>query len=115
MEKRMVKRLIRWANRLLTLVEVLLIFAAVAYAAFSLWDNRQIYEQVENVTRDLREIKSLSGDDTLSLFDQLRFINPDVRSWLVMEGTGIDYPVLQGKSNFTLSRAYRRNKRNERP
>ena len=101
MEKRMGKRLIRWANRLLTLLEVLLIFAAVAYAAFSLWDNRQIYEQVENVTRDLREIKSLSGDDTLSLFDQLRFINPDVRSWLVMEGTGIDYPVLQGKSNFT--------------
>ena len=97
----MARKLIRCANSLLTLLEVLLIFAAVVYSVYSLWDNRQIYDQVENVTKDLREIKSLAGDDALSMFDQLRFINPDVHAWITMDGTAIDYPVLQGSSNFS--------------
>lgn len=97
----MARKLIRCANSLLTLLEVLLIFAAVVYSVYSLWDNRQIYDQVENVTKDLREIKSLAGDDALSMFDQLRFINPDVHAWITMDVTAIDYPVLQGSSNFS--------------
>lgn len=97
----MARKWIRFANGLLTLLEVLLIFAALLYSAYSLWDNRQIYDQVENVTADLREIKTLAGDDALSMFDQLRFINPDVRAWITMDGTAIDYPVLQGTSNFS--------------
>ena len=97
----MARKCIRFVSGLLTFIEVLLLVVAVAYSLFSLWDNRQIYDQVENVTKDLREIKSLSGDDTLSMFDQLRFINPDVHAWITMDGTAIDYPVLQGKTNFS--------------
>ena len=66
----MARKCIRFVSGLLTFIEVLLLVVAVAYSLFSLWDNRQIYDQVENVTKDLREIKSLSGDDTLSMFDQ---------------------------------------------
>ena len=95
------RKIIRFCHGLLTAAELLLLFAALLYASYSLWDNRQVYDQVENVTRDLREIKSLSGDDTLSMFDQLRFINPDVHAWITMEGTAIDYPVLQGTSNYS--------------
>ncbi len=95
------RKIIRFCHGLLTAVELLLMIAALVYAGYSLWDNRQVYDQVENVTRDLREIKALNGDDPLSLFDQLRFINPDVHAWITMEGTSIDYPVLKGKNNFT--------------
>ena len=28
-------------------------------------------------------------------------INPDVRGWLTLDGTAIDYPVLQGETNFS--------------
>ena len=95
------RKIIRFCHGLLTAAELLLLIAALLYAGYSLWDNRQVYDQVENVTKDLREIKSLSGDDPLSMFDQLRFINPDVHAWITMEGTAIDYPVLKGRTNFT--------------
>ncbi|MFR9067196.1 MAG: class B sortase [Faecalibacterium prausnitzii] len=39
-------------------------------------------------------------DNSLS-FGQLRDINPDVCGWLTLDGTAIDYPVVQGESNFT--------------
>ncbi len=95
------RKIIRFLHGLLTAAELLLLFAAILYATYSLWDNRQVYDQVENATRDLREIKSLNGEDTPSFFDQLRFINPDVHAWVTMEGTAIDYPVLKGKSNYS--------------
>lgn len=36
-----------------------------------------------------------------SLFGQLKAINPDVTAWITMPGTAIDYPVLQGSSNYS--------------
>ena len=32
-------------------------------------------------------------------FDALRAINPDVVGWLIIDGTNINYPVVQGKDN----------------
>lgn len=32
-------------------------------------------------------------------FEALKDINPDIVGWLVVEGTGIDYPIVQGKDN----------------
>lgn len=37
----------------------------------------------------------------LSPFDQLRAINPEITAWLTMMGTAIDYPVMQGSTNFS--------------
>ena len=33
-------------------------------------------------------------------FTALRKINPDICAWITLEGTGIDYPVLQGSDNL---------------
>ena len=40
------------------------------------------------------------SDDTLS-FEELRKINPDVIGWITIDGTNIDYPIVQGKDNGT--------------
>jgi len=32
-------------------------------------------------------------------FDRLSEQNPDVRAWIISEGTGIDYPIVQGEDN----------------
>ena len=34
-------------------------------------------------------------------FEELRALNPDTVAWLTLDGTAIDYPVVQGESNFT--------------
>ena len=36
-----------------------------------------------------------------SPFGQLKAINPDITAWLTMPGTAIDYPVLQGDTNYS--------------
>lgn len=36
-----------------------------------------------------------------SLLDQLKGINQDITAWLTLPGTAIDYPVLQGSSNYS--------------
>ena len=33
-------------------------------------------------------------------FSQLMAMNPDVCGWVVMDHTGIDYPIVQGEDNF---------------
>ena len=37
----------------------------------------------------------------LSPFEQLRAINPEITAWITMMGTAIDYPVMQGSSNYS--------------
>ncbi len=34
-------------------------------------------------------------------FEELRAINPDVNGWVTMPGTEIDYPLVQGETNFS--------------
>ena len=42
-------------------------------------------------------------------FDYLQSINPDVKAWIVQDGTPINYPVLQGKDNdYYLERMFNR-------
>lgn len=33
-------------------------------------------------------------------FDELRKLNPDVKAWITLDNTKIDYPVLQGDINL---------------
>ena len=47
------------------------------------------------VTEEPKEEKELSP------FEQLRAINPEITAWITMMGTAIDYPVMQGSSNFS--------------
>ena len=36
-----------------------------------------------------------------SMFGQLKAINEDITAWITMPGTAIDYPVMQGSSNYS--------------
>jgi sortase B len=43
---------------------------------------------------------SFAGDSNSPSFAALRAVNPEVIAWLDLYGTGIDYPVAQGKDNM---------------
>lgn len=80
-----------------TIVAVLLMLLAV-YAGYALWDNQQVYAAAEEVRTSLLELKPAEGD---SSFAALRAVNPDVCAWVTLDGTGVDYPVVQGQDNLT--------------
>ncbi|MDO5378934.1 MAG: class B sortase [Clostridia bacterium] len=89
-------------NRLLSAFVALALLAMGSYAGYALWDNSQIYTAAENVRADMLLYKPKVGEEesgpTLS---ELRAINPDVRAWLTLDNTMIDYPVVQGATNFS--------------
>lgn len=96
------ERILKAANSVVNLFVVLTLCVVGFYACFALWDNSRIYAAAVNVQADMKALKPevVSGGDRPS-FEALRAVNPDVCGWVTVDGTNIDFPVLQGKSNMT--------------
>ena len=95
---------IKAGNALLNLVIILCLCGAGAYALYALWDNSQVYQEAEQVQKELQKykpqpVKGEEGESTS--FEELLKINPDVCAWLTLDGTEIDTPVVQGDTNLT--------------
>ena len=88
---------LKTANSLLSAVIVLFLVVAGAYSAYALWDNMQVYASVDDIQSQLLKYKPTPGEDNGPTFEELRAINPDVCAWITLDGTKIDYPVLQGR------------------
>lgn len=84
-----------------SLVLILMIILIGAYSLFALWDNRQIYNAAQDVQIKMMELKPEIEEDTGPSFEELLKINKDVRGWLTIDGTAIDFPVLQGATNLS--------------
>ncbi len=97
------KWILKAANGLLSAVVSLCLLVAGAYAVYALWDNAQVYAAVENVQFDMLQRKPVvpeTGEEGPT-FEELLKINGDVCAWLTLDGTEIDYPVLQGENNLS--------------
>lgn len=94
---------IRLVNSFVSLVVILAILLFGSYSAYALWDNNQIYSQAENVQIQMQELKPVLDveSETGPTFDELLAINRDVRGWITMDGTKIDFPILQGDTNLS--------------
>ena len=99
----MKERILKILNSLVTLVAALALLTAGAYSGYALWDNSRVYAAAENVQADMLKLKPDTGGaaDAAASFSKLRAINPEVCAWLTLDGTKIDYPVLQGADNLS--------------
>lgn len=85
-------------NGIISTVVVIFFLLCAAYALFALYDNQRIYSQAENVQADMLQLKPEEAEG--ASFQELLAINPEVRGWLSMEKTNIDFPILQGENNL---------------
>ena len=92
---------LRTADFLISAVVVLFLLTAGAYSAYALWDNNQVYAAVDNVQGELLQFKPAADGENGASFEELLAINPDVKAWLTLDNTAIDYPVVQGENNFS--------------
>lgn len=88
------------ANTLVSFVVICALFLFGAYAAYALWDNNQIYSGVKDAKADLLKLKPTLDEDAGPSFEELLKLNPDVCAWLMLDGTEVDYPILQGEDNY---------------
>ena len=95
------RRALRILDSLVSFVLAVILFLIGAYAVYALWDNNQVYQAAEDVQLDLLRLKPSADGENGPTFEELLKINPDVCAWITMDGTKIDYPVLQGENNLT--------------
>lgn len=96
----MSRRALRLLNGIYAWVVGLSIAVASVFAAYSIWDNAQIYQAAQDVQTQVRQLKPLEAPAGGPSFQELMNLNSDVIGWITVDGTNIDYPVLQGQDNL---------------
>ena len=85
------RRVVRALRKLLSYALVAVLCLPLAMGCYALWDSHMVYERAEV---DQWQPYKPTEPEPLS-FWELQRINPEVRAWLSVYGTNIDYPVCQ--------------------
>lgn len=89
----------RVGNRILSIVAGILILLMLSYGMYSLWDTYKIYANSFADEELLKFRPTDDGADNPTLKD-LKKLNPDVKAWIQVPKTNIDYPVVQGQDDM---------------
>ena len=89
----------RVGNRTLSIMAGILILLMLSYGMYSLWDTYKIYANSFADEELLKFRPTDDGEDNPTLKD-LKKLNPDVKAWIQVSKTNIDYPVVQGQDDM---------------
>ena len=85
----------RIGDRLVNLAAALLTLLLLCYSAYSIWYSYSLTNG-SFLSDELAMFKPTGEDPSL---EDLIEINPDVKGWLTIKDTNIDYPVVQGEDD----------------
>lgn len=90
-----------WAgNRILRILAGILILMMLFFGGWSLWENFRLGREAFSKGRLLQYKPDMDGGEETYSLEKLAERNPDTRGWLTIEGTHIDYPVVQGEDDM---------------
>lgn len=89
----------RVGNRILSIMAGILILLMLSYGVYSLWDTYKIYANSFADEELLKFRPTDDGEDNPTL-KYLKKLNPDVKAWIQVPKTNIDYPVVQGQDDM---------------
>lgn len=91
---------------------LLVLISSLIYCAFHIYKIFKEEKDAADIKEELIELIDIPDippeEPEFSVdFTELKNINPDVVGWIVVEGTQINYPIVQGKNNsFYLNHSY---------
>ena len=97
-------RIVTLADGLLTAAARMFLMLMLAYGIYALMDAEHVSREAR-LPAALLEVKpeeepEETAEGTKVLSDELLAVNPDIRGWITVPDTHIDYPVLQGETDF---------------
>ena len=88
-------------DKVLSLLAIVLMVTMLAFGGYSLWDT---YVSMTGafLKRDLLKYKPSvdNPEETRLSLEELLAINSDTRGWITIDGTHIDYPMVQGRDDM---------------
>ena len=85
-------------TRIISALSALLAVILIAYSGYAVYDSL-FTQQAAFSSWDLSKYRPVFKDGELT-FEELLEINPDTVGWIIIDGTHIDYPVVQGKDDL---------------
>lgn len=95
------------AKKVVWVILLIICLGGLVFAVYNLVLEKRVYQQAVEEYQELAEEVGQQID-----FDLLRAINADCVGWIRVEGTGINYPIVQGETNDTYLRTTFRKKAN---
>lgn len=91
----------RFGDKILSFLAVILMVVMLSFGGYSLWDT-YVTMSGAFLKDDLLKYKpSLDNpEETRLSLQELMAINPDTRGWITLDGTHIDYPMVQGRDDM---------------
>ena len=88
-------------DKVLSFLAILLMISMLAFGGYSLWDT-YVTMSGAFLKRDLLKYRPSADnpEETRLSLEELLAINPDTRGWITIDGTHIDYPMVQGKDDM---------------
>lgn len=87
-----------FADKLLRKAILLFVLTMALVGGYGLWDNAKLKREA-SADGWYKELRPYGEEEPLN-FRELQRLNPDVCAWITVDGAGIDYPVVQGKTNL---------------
>lgn len=91
--------------RVIKYVILLISITILCFSVYSLYKIKDEHKKNDDLKQELIEeinIPDIPSEETKFTvdFEKLKNINSDVVGWIIMEGTQVNYPIVQGENNF---------------
>ena len=91
-------KLARIGNRILGALAAILVLILLLYGGYSIWDTWHLYHSALSTSELLRyKPKATAGGGEDPSLAELAAINSEVIGWITIDGTNIDYPLVQSE------------------
>lgn len=92
-------RLARLGSAVVSALAAVLMAVLLAFGGFALWQDAAV-SRGAFASADLLQYKPADKSTAAPTLAELQALNPDVCGWLTIDGTHIDYPLVQGATNM---------------
>lgn len=92
-------RLARLGSAVVSALAAVLMAVLLAFGGFALWQDAAV-SRGAFASADLLQYKPADKNTAAPTLAELQALNPDVCGWLTIDGTHIDYPLVQGATNM---------------
>ena len=91
------EKIVKASNNIVNYIIYIVLLIALLFGGYSLWDMFKVYNSTK-LDQEILKYRPQNGG-VLSL-EEAQKLNPDIKAWIRIDGTKIDYPVVQGVDNF---------------